>query len=91
MCVGKCSELGTCAAWKYKRRMSERPRIDREILCAILNFGPLKTIKSDSMDEHADLSLGFAIIVWFNFLLSVVNCSQCVGGTVTSSRSGCVD
>ena len=43
--------------------MRERPRIDRELLCAILKFGTLKTIQSDSMDEHAGVGLDFAIIV----------------------------
>ena len=28
-----------------------------------VEFGTLKTKQSDSMDEHADLGLGFAIIV----------------------------
>ena len=43
--------------------MSERLGIDRELLCAILKFETLKTIKSDSIDEQAGLGLGFAIIV----------------------------
>ena len=43
--------------------MIERPSNDRELLRAILKFGTLKTIKSDSMDENAGLVLGFAIIV----------------------------
>ena len=43
--------------------MSEQPRTEREPLCAILKFGTPKTIQSDSMDEHACVGLGFAIIV----------------------------
>ena len=43
--------------------ISERLRTEGKLLCAILKFGTLKIIKSDSMDQHACLGLKFAIIV----------------------------
>ena len=61
--VGKCFKMGTWPLGNTKDIQYERLRIDRELLCAILKFETLKTIKSDSMDEQAGLGLGFAIIV----------------------------
>ena len=62
--------------------MSERLRIERELLCAILKFETLKTIKLDSMDEQAGLGLGFAIIQ------SNFNGSNTFGTMKISSRQG---
>ena len=52
-------EHGRLEIQKTFSLMSERLRIDRELLCAILKFETLKTIKSDSMDEQAGLGLGY--------------------------------
>ena len=61
--VGSNWEHGRLEIQKTFSLMSERLRIDRELLCAIFKSETLKTIKSDSMDEQAGLGLGFAIIV----------------------------